>query len=211
MNAKYLLLATPMALLSAAPGHATVVFGDQTVNNGSVLENVLIGNNQSGTTVTGVTNQTNTGVVFTSSTDTMLTSASGQAVITALDGALNSVTFALAGGLVFTNFEFDLQDSLSTPQNVVLTTNLGNHTYLNLSGNGANWAGAASSGEFFNSVTWAASGSGYDDMKQLRIGGITAAVPEPGTWAMMLVGLGGVAWALRRKRQVSTTARISFA
>ncbi|HET9629678.1 MAG TPA: PEP-CTERM sorting domain-containing protein, partial [Novosphingobium sp.] len=38
-----------------------------------------------------------------------------------------------------------------------------------------------------------------------------AAVPEASTWAMMLVGLGGVAWALRRKRQVSTTARISFA
>jgi len=212
MKARYLLVAAPLALVGFSPAQAAVVFGDQTVNTGAVLENVLIGNNQSGATVTGTTNQTNATVVFTSLTDSMLTSASGQAVITALDEALNSVTFALAGGMTFTNFEFDLQGSLSSPQSVTLTTNLGNTVLTGMNSNGANWAGAAADGEYFTAVTWTASASGYDNMKQLRLGGIAAAVPEASTWAMMLLGLGGIGWALRRKRQVaSTTARISFA
>lgn len=211
MKSTFLLFAAPLAFVGVTPASATVIFGDQTVNNGSVLENVLIGNNQSGTTVFGTTNQTGTTVAFSSSTDTLLTSASGQAVITALDNALNSVTFALTGGKTFTNFEFDLQQSLSSPQSVTLTTNLGNHVYANMNSNGANWAGAASSGEFFTAVTWTASALGYDDMKQLRIGGIAAAVPEASTWAMMLLGLGGVGWALRRKRREISRAQISFA
>jgi len=203
MKAKLLLFATPLALVGVNPAHAAVPFKDQTLNNGAVLENVLIGNNQTGNPVTGTTNQSGIGVIFTSGTDTLLTSASGQAVITALDGLLNSVGFSLAGGVGFTNFEFDLQKSLSSPQNVTLTTNLGNHLYANLDGSGANWIGAASNGEYFTSVSWSASGSGFDNMKQLRIGGIAAAVPEASTWAMMLLGLGATGWALRRRRKLN--------
>lgn len=213
MKAKLLLAAAPLALGVVAPAHATVTFGDQTVNNGTVLENVLIGNNQSGTTVTGTTNQTGATVVFTSATDTMLTSASGQAVITAADTILNSVSFALAGGMTFTNFEFDLQDALAA-QTVTVTaiTNLGTYIHpYSFSSNGANWVGAASAGEYFTSVTWNGP-AGFDNMKQLRLGGVAAAVPEAGTWAMMLLGLGGIGWVLRRKRlEQTTTARIKFA
>lgn len=198
-------------LVGFSPAHAAVTFGDQTVNNGTVLDNVLLDKNQTGNPVYGATNSGTVGVIFTSGTDTLLTSAAGQAVITALDGLLNSVTFSLAGGLTFSNFEFNLEKSLSSPQSVTLTTNLGNYVYADMDGNGANWAGAASSGEYFTAVTWTGSGSGYDSMKQLRLGGITAAVPEPGTWAMMLLGLGAVGWALRRKRHVMTSARIQFA
>jgi len=40
--------------------------------------------------------------------------------------------------------------------------------------------------------------------------GNTAAVPEPATWAMMLFGLGGIGWALRRKKAVSGSPRLAF-
>ena len=38
--------------------------------------------------------------------------------------------------------------------------------------------------------------------------GVTGGVPEPGTWAMMLLGFGAIGWAMRRAR-VRTT-RVSF-
>lgn len=38
---------------------------------------------------------------------------------------------------------------------------------------------------------------------------VTAAVPEPATWAMMVLGFGGMSFAMRRKARVST--RIRFA
>lgn len=34
----------------------------------------------------------------------------------------------------------------------------------------------------------------------LTIGSLTGAVPEPGTWAMMLLGFGGIGWNMRRRR-----------
>ncbi len=43
----------------------------------------------------------------------------------------------------------------------------------------------------------------------LRISSVAAAVPEPATWAMMLVGFGGIGVAMRRRRAV--TATIFFA
>lgn len=218
MKAKLLLFAAPLALVGVAPAHATVNFGDQTLNNGTVLENVLIANNQSATTVTGTTNQTGVTVFFNSApgTDTLVTTASGQAVITAADTLLNAVTISLAPGYGFTNLEFDLQDaSAAQTVNVTAITNLGTYVHpYSFSSNGANWVGTASAGEYFTSVSWASSPitAGFDSMKQIRLGGV-AAVPEASTWAMMLLGLGGIGWALRRKRHevAKTAARISFA
>lgn len=44
-------------------------------------------------------------------------------------------------------------------------------------------------------------GSGASaDKFTVNIGGVSAAVPEPSTWAMMLLGLGGVGVGLRRRR-----------
>jgi len=39
--------------------------------------------------------------------------------------------------------------------------------------------------------------------------GATAAVPEPGTWAMMLLGFGGMGLALRRRCKLKTIAQLA--
>lgn len=48
-----------------------------------------------------------------------------------------------------------------------------------------------------NSITFRAD----TDNASVRGGGITASVPEPATWAMMLVGFGAIGGAMRKSRQ----------
>lgn len=44
---------------------------------------------------------------------------------------------------------------------------------------------------------------GYSNAVLYRSAAVTAAVPEPGTWALMLVGFGAVGGSLRRRRRVA--------
>jgi hypothetical protein len=53
---------------------------------------------------------------------------------------------------------------------------------------------------------------GVSEFRQLRLGGVSqivSPVPEPGTWAMMLIGFGGLGYSMRRRPKLS--ARIRFA
>jgi hypothetical protein len=52
-------------------------------------------------------------------------------------------------------------------------------------------------------------GQGNEDVYSLAITDVAGAVPEPATWAMMLVGFGGVGFAMRRRSKVRTT--VSYA
>jgi hypothetical protein len=52
-------------------------------------------------------------------------------------------------------------------------------------------------------------GLGNEDVYSLKITDVAGAVPEPATWAMMLVGFGGVGFAMRRRSKVRTT--VSYA
>lgn len=47
------------------------------------------------------------------------------------------------------------------------------------------------------------------DSFTVQIGPLAAAVPEPGTWAMMLLGFGGMGVALRRRRQTTAVAQLA--
>jgi hypothetical protein len=63
----------------------------------------------------------------------------------------------------------------------------------------------ASGGEKISSVAFAST-AGFEQFQQPRISGIAAAVPEPSTWAMMLLGFLGLGFAFRQSRR-----RVSFA
>ena len=57
-------------------------------------------------------------------------------------------------------------------------------------------------------VAYSTSQSQYDTTYDLRVTALSA-VPEPATWAMMMLGFGSMGYAMRRKNKVST--RIRFA
>ena len=42
-----------------------------------------------------------------------------------------------------------------------------------------------------------------------RTGDVIAAVPEPATWSMMIVGMGAIGFSMRRRRNVSTTVKFA--
>ncbi len=80
--------------------------------------------------------------------------------------------------------------------------------------NGQNFFGIqATGGDRISSISFDTNGVGVVDLRQLRIGGVAtvAAVPEPGTWAMMLIGFGGMGVAMRRTRRRSSAPIMQMA
>jgi hypothetical protein len=216
---KYVLLAAGAAVaLTSAPASAAVIIY---TSAGPVqpAENVLFQTeNQTGTTVQGVTNQTNTMVTFTSMTDTLLTTGSqGQARLEATDGSLDQVMFSLTNPqLTFTEAEFNLFNAFPNTTQVTISLSSGLTQTFDLSPNGQNFFGVrATDGDFLTSISFDTNGSGVSDMRQVRIGGISGsqmgAVPEPGTWAMMLLGFGAIGFALRRRKSAEGTRRLRVA
>nr|MEA2798274.1 hypothetical protein [Phenylobacterium sp.] len=67
------------------------------------------------------------------------------------------------------------------------------------------WSTLSVSGSHITSLTWSATGSAFHpyavDNFVFAQGGVTpGGVPEPSTWALALIGFGGVGAALRRRR-----------
>ena len=61
-------------------------------------ENILLSSGLSGTTVFGLTNQTQLQVSFSSTIDTLVEPSSGQARVEANDGAVNDITISIPNG-----------------------------------------------------------------------------------------------------------------
>lgn len=223
------LMATTAVLLSWTPAHAAITLYDVP---GAVQpsENVLLPVNQTGTTVYGETNKSGTEVTFQSLTcttagncstfgETLTTPANGQARIetTESPSSLSGMQFFLSDGnngfLGFTEFEFNLFNSLNTLQSLTLFGLSNGVTPFSqtfpLNGNGQNYfAGLATGGDVFTKVAFDASGTGATDIRQIRIGGFPGAVvPEPATWALMILGFGLIGGALRQRSRARVALR----
>lgn len=200
-----LTLTATLAIAIGTPASAAITI---TPSPGAVQpsENVLTNTSATGTTVMGTTNQTSTMVSVNSLNGETLstTSSNGQARFSPTDGSLDTARIFLTNGGTFTSAEFNLFNALSGTSSVTITVNgtTGATRTFDLS-NGENFFGfQATGGDTISSISFDTNGSGVADLRQVRLGGITGAVPEPATWAMMLLGFGAIGFASRRQRKL---------
>lgn len=212
---KYL-LALPLAAL-AMPASAAVMVCT-TPNCAPTDDNVMV---IAGTAVTsvGATVGTATGA-FTSTTEGangLTGNASGQAFVSAVDGVLNQLTFMLDPGYGFKSAVFNLNplqgNNNSEAGAITLSffdpaTNTLSTQQFTIQGNGSNWFGFwGTAGEVFRGFSYTSDNPalGIADMRQVRLGDVSA-VPEPATWAFLILGFGAVGGAMRRRSSI----RLSF-
>lgn len=163
-------------------------------------ENVLLNSGAQGTTVFGLTNQTQLQVRFSSTTDTLVEPSSGQARVEALDALLNNITISVPNG-TFGDIILNPFFGSGTATVTVLTANNQTFTFSYTLANGNNFLTiVADPGTRLSSVTINAPG-GFTDLRQPRISGAAANVPEPATLLLFGSGLLGAAGTIRRLRR----------
>ena len=212
--------AAAIVLSVATSAHAAVVIKQdpsfvQPDENVQLDTDITLGDN----VVRGTTNQTNSKVVFTSMSDNLESAPQGQATITPIgtrsgDG-LNNLVFRLENMSTFTSAEFNI---LADVGGMVTLSALdsANNTINSLTatvGNGQNFFGfLADNTTPISSISIvAADGTRITSIGQFRVSGINAvgAVPEPSTWMLMLLGMAGVGFTMRRKEK--QTLRVRYA
>jgi hypothetical protein len=192
-----------MGLLSTAPSYADIVFmdGNDPQHNET---NILFGAKQSGSTVTGTGNTSGVVVDFSSTTDTLMTSASGQAKVSASDGLINDISITSPGNS-FTDLIFNPEHGTGVAD-VMVTASDGSFSFSYALRNGNNFLTIfATGGETISGVTIDAS-AGFADLKQPRISGLaaTSPVPEPPTFLLVALPLVGIA-VIRREEGVGSS------
>jgi hypothetical protein len=205
------LAATAAAITLAAPATAAIIISP---SPGAVQpsENVLTDTNMTGqTTVLGTTNQTNTSVSVQSLNGELLRTdmSNGQSRFASTDDSLDFARIFLTQGGSFTQAEFNLfgatgASSVDITVAGIINGVAGTTTQTFALTNGENFFGFnATGGDLISSITFNTSATlasgGVTDLRQLRVGGVSA-VPEPTTWAMMLIGFGAVGYSMRRRK-----------
>jgi hypothetical protein len=190
--------------------------------------------------VRGTTNQTNSKVVFTSTSDALASAPQGQATITPINSSsipftgvgafndaadgLDNLTFSLENLSTFTQAEFNIiatvggmvRLSAFDAANMLISNldaMLGVGETFTVGANGQNFFGfLADNSTPITSIRIEALGTTQiASIGQFRVQGINAvgAVPEPTTWMLMLIGMAGVGFSMRRKEK--QTVRVRFA
>jgi hypothetical protein len=232
---KLTLLAAASLAALATPAAATVTFGNQTQGQGQevLLGSGTTGNpvtgqtNQTHTSITFTSGSTTT--CSGCPTQILFEPSSGQARIeatSALTGGsqvpLQDITISLTPplsnpleGIGYIEFNLSMSGQVGNAISVVINAvdqNGNPFTTSGTLGNGSTFFSAlASGGEVIRSISFDANAdAGITDIRQIRLspaigGQVTTFLPEPGTWAMMLLGFGAVGFGMRRSRKALLT------
>jgi hypothetical protein len=139
-------------------------------------------------------------------TNTLSSGSSGDATIKPKSGALTSILFDPTDG-VFTSFAFSAQLLLAGNITVLVTDNFGETFSFSAPAHALTGpfsvAAIDGSNETISSVV--ISSSGFQQAKLFHFGDALApAVPEPSTWAMLILGFAGVGFMAYRRRGQAT-------
>lgn len=200
-------------LLAVSVGAANADIIIATGNNPQTDENILFneaGLMQSGTTVQGISNQTDFVVNFTSPT-ALSTPAQGQARIAAGTGTFTDLTVDLVDPTAyFTSLILNIDATAEGGVDFTVTETNGQQTMgsFALGASGENFFTiTAVNGQRIDTVRFNATGNAtVEDVAQVRIGGLATEepnvepIPEPGTMALMGGGLLLAGLAFRRKK-----------
>lgn len=217
-------------LMAASPAMADIVIRDASDNQGILVHGT--GEEQIGTTVTGALGANGPQIVnFDADTsgptdDIRLQDGEGQADITGAEivlGGNPNDTYSMLSGNIYLNngegmswIEFALTSGATGTIDFILTDMNGAtfNFFDQIIGNGDTFfAFEAIDGQLIANVYWEADTppGAVDILKQVRIlrDGDAPVVPEPGTWAMMLLGFGATGFAMRRSRRRGSRAGVT--
>jgi len=148
-----------------------------------------------------VASATNIVATFSSNTDTLVTQGGGQGFLKAQSGDINNVSFTLSQGVSFISLNPVNGNGTAT---IKVTTNDQTQTFTTSFANGENRLTLGTSGGEVILGVEIQSDGGFTQLKQLRISGTSAAVPEPSSMALFaLSGLGLFGYSWRRRKVVA--------
>ena len=186
--------------------------------------------------IRGTTNNTKSKVVFSSTSDSLASAPQGQAEIRAINAnsipysgpkafyndaadGLDNLTFRLEDMSTFLTAEFNIdasRDGTVTVNAYDAANNILNSmmiTVFAVDKAGQNYFGfLADNTTPITSIEIVAGTAQIASIGQFRVGGIAktmGAIPEPTTWMLMLIGMAGVGFSMRRKEK--HTVRVRYA
>lgn len=116
-------------------------------------------------------------------------------------------TFSSFGADLFQNFVGGQQSGMNAPFSIGFFSGATNVATYNLSVAPSTGSFFGISGSAFDRVT-IAQNDGYAVIDNLSFGG-GSAVPETGTWSMLLLGFGGIGYAMRRRPKGRTNLSLA--
>jgi hypothetical protein len=137
--------------------------------------------------------------IFTFSSTDGVSAKQGWGTVKPIGDIFTDLTIVAPKGYTFTDLQFSI---LSGPDFTVTSSNGGIVNISNVPSGNRDWTVFDLGAAGLTSVTISATkaGDGFTQIKQFEVSGLTAAVPEPSTWAMMILGFAGLGYmAYRRK------------